>query len=350
MSRIPVTVLGATGVVGQRFLRRLVQHPDFEVRHLAASPRSVGLRYDEACTWRIQGPAYGGLGERRLLPCTPEEAFSPVVFSALDTEVAREVEPAFARAGATVFSNAATFRMDADVPLLIPEVNPEHLGLIAAQRANRGWSGAILTNPNCTTTMLAMVLAPLHEAFGLEAVLMTSMQAASGAGWPGVPSLDLLGNVIPLIKGEEPKVEVEAVKLLGRCEAGRVVDADFAVSAHCNRVAVIDGHTEAVSLRLKGDPSPEQVEAVLRDWRPEPQRLGLPSAPQPALILHSAPDRPQPRLDAEEGGGLAVHVGRIRRCPVLGIKLVLLGHNTERGAAGGSLLNAELALAKGVLA
>lgn len=348
MSRIPVSVLGATGVVGQRFVRRLAEHPWFELRHLAASPRSAGLSYGEACAWRIPGPAHGGFGARKVLPCTPDEAFAPLVFSALDADTAREVEPAFARAGALVFSNASAFRMDSDVPLLIPEVNPDHLGLLPAQRATRGWTGGILTNPNCTTTMLALVLAPLHAAFGVEAVLMASLQAASGAGWPGVPSLDLLGNVVPFIPGEEPKVEAEAPKLLGRLAGDRVEPAVFAVSALCHRVPVIDGHTEAVSVRLKGDPPPERVREALRDWIPEPQRRGLPSAPSPAILLHDAEDRPQPRLDAETGGGMAVHVGRLRRCPVMGIKLSLLGHNTERGAAGGSLLNAEWAVAEGV--
>lgn len=347
MARIPVSVLGATGVVGQRFVRRLVDHPWFDVRHLAASPRSAGRPYAEACAWRVPGPAYGGLGDRTVVSCTIEEAFAPLVFSALDAETAREVEPAFARAGALVFSNASTFRMEPDVPLLIPEVNPDHLGLLPIQRAARGWSGGILTNPNCTTTMLALVLAPLQAAFGVEAVVMASLQAASGAGWPGVPSLDLLGNVVPFIPGEEPKVEVETPKLLGRLVGDRVEPGSFSVSALCHRVPVIDGHTEAVSVRLKGDPSPEQVREALRDWVPLPSHRRLPSAPTPVIRVHEAEDRPQPRLDAEVDGGMSVHVGRIRRCPVMGIKLSLLGHNTERGAAGGSLLNAEWALAQG---
>lgn len=348
MSRIPVSVLGATGVVGQRFVRRLADHSWFELRHLAASPRSVGLPYGEACTWRLPGPAHAGFGARRLVACTPEEAFAPIVFSALDTDTAREVEPAFARAGSLVFSNASAFRLEPDVPLLIPEVNPGHLDLLPVQRSVRGWTGGILTNPNCTTTMLALVLAPLHAAFGVEAVFMTSLQAASGAGWPGVPSLDLLGNVVPYVPGEESKVEAETPKLLGRFVGNRVDPATFAVSALCHRVPVIDGHTEAVSLHLKDEPPPERVREALRDWIPEPQRRGLPSAPTPAILLHGAEDRPQPRLDAEALGGMVVHVGRIRRCPVMGIKLSLLGHNTERGAAGGSILNAEWAVAQGL--
>jgi aspartate-semialdehyde dehydrogenase len=345
--KIQVAVLGATGVVGQRFVRRLAEHPWFQIAHLAASGRSAGKRYSEACEWRLDGEPYAGLGHCVLEDADPALAIAPVVFSALDTEVARELEPAYARAGALVFSNAAAFRMEEDVPLLVPEVNPEHLALLAGQRARRGWSGGILTNPNCTTTVLVLALAPLHAAFGVEAVLMTSMQAASGAGYPGVSSLDLMGNVIPFIKGEESKVEIETAKLLGRFRDGRVEDALLAVSALCHRVPVLDGHTEAVSVRLKSNPSPEQVREVLDAWRPEPQRLGLPSAPPVPIRLHEAENRPQVRRDVEQDAGMSIHVGRIRRCPVLGVKFSLLGHNTERGAAGGSVLNAELALSQG---
>jgi aspartate-semialdehyde dehydrogenase len=272
-----------------------------------------------------------------------------VVFSALDNSAASEIEPLFAKAGAMVFSNAASFRMEEDVPLLVPEVNPAHLGLLAGQRARRGWPGAILTNPNCTTTVLVMALAPLHEAFGVEAVLMTSMQAISGAGYPGVPSMDILGNVVPYIGGEEEKVEREVNKLLGPLMGGLAVPALVNVSALCYRVPVLEGHTESVSVRLKGDPSPEQVREALAAWNPLPQRLKLASAPPSPIRLHTADNRPQVRRDVEQDGGMSVHVGRIRRCPVLGIKFTLLGHNTERGAAGGSVLNAELAVAQGVL-
>jgi aspartate-semialdehyde dehydrogenase len=335
--------------VGQRFVRRLASHPWFEIAHLAASGRSTGKRYADACEWRLDGEPYAGLADRVLVDAEPSQALAPVVFSVLDTEIARELEPAHARAGALVFSNAAAFRMEADVPLLVPEVNPEHLGLLEAQRAQRGWKGGILTNPNCTTTVLVMALAPLHAVFGVEAVLMTSLQAASGAGYPGVASLDLMGNVIPFIQGEEGKVEVETAKLLGRFQHGSIADAPLVVSALCHRVPVLEGHTEAVSVRLKGDPSPEQVREALAAWRPEPQRLGLPSAPAVPIRLHDAENRPQVRRDVERDGGMSVHVGRIRRCPVLGIKFSLLGHNTERGAAGGSVLNAELARERGYL-
>ncbi|HET8715029.1 MAG TPA: aspartate-semialdehyde dehydrogenase [Holophagaceae bacterium] len=337
MARVPVTVLGATGVVGQRLLRRLADHPWFEVAHLAASDRSAGRRYGDL-PWRLPGTCPEAFADKRLAASEPRTVFAPLVFSALDTEAARELEPAFAAAGAVVCSNAAAFRMAPDVPLLVPEINPEALQLVEAQRKGRGWRGAILCNPNCTTTILALALAPLHRAFGVEAVLLASLQAASGAGHPGVPSLDLLGNVIPHIPGEEAKVEAELPKLLA---------APVAVSALCHRVAVVEGHTEAVSVRLRGAPSLDAVREALEGWRPG---LDLPSAPARPLNLHSAEDRPQPRLDAEEGGGMAVHLGRLRPCPVLGLKLTALGSNTERGAAGGALLNAELAAAQGLLA
>jgi aspartate-semialdehyde dehydrogenase len=349
MNRLPVTVLGATGVVGQRFVRRLAQHPSFKIQHLAASDRSAGKSYAEACAWRLpaeDGEAYAGYGEHRLVPATVEEAFSPIVFSALDSGPAAELEPQFATRGALVFSNASAFRMAEDVPLLIPEVNPSHLGLLEVQRSRRGWSGAILCNPNCTATVLAMALAPLQEAFGIEAVMMTSLQAVSGAGYPGVASLDILGNVVPFIRSEEEKVEEEIPKLLGAFAGGSIQAAPLQISALCHRVPVVEGHTEAVSVKLRGNPSAEQVREAMSAWRTEPQRLGLPSAPEAALRIHTAEDRPQVRRDVARDGGMSVHVGRIRPCPVLGIKFSLLGSNTERGAAGGSILNAELALSE----
>ncbi len=347
--RIPVAVLGATGTVGQRFVRRLAGHPLFSLHCLAASERSERKRYREACEWRLDGEAYAGLGDMVLQPVTPEACRCPVVFSALDTAVAREVEPRFAAAGSFVFSNAAAFRMEEDVPLLVPEVNPEHLALVKRQQQVRGWRGAIVTNPNCTTTVLVMALAPLHRAFGVEAVLVTSMQAVSGAGYPGVPSLDIIGNIVPHIRGEEEKVEEETPKLLGAFGPLGIRPADVTVSALCHRVPVLDGHTEAVSVRLRGNPGPAEVARALDQWRARPQELGLPTAPGRPVHVTEAPDRPQVRRDVEKDQGMAVHVGRIRPCPILGLKFSLLGHNTERGAAGGSLLNAELALAEGVL-
>jgi aspartate-semialdehyde dehydrogenase len=348
-TKIPVTVLGATGVVGQRFVRRLAQHPLFRIEHLAASQRSAGQRYREACAWRLEGEPYGGLGDQVMAEGNPQFALSPVVFSALDTGPATELEPAFAHAGAMVFSNAAAFRMASEVPLLVPEVNPEHLALLETQRHHHGWKGGLITNPNCTTTVLVMALAPLQAAFGVEAVLMTSMQAISGAGYPGVPALDILGNVVPFIRGEEAKVEEETPKLLGRFRGSAIESAALAVSALCHRVPVLEGHTEAVSLRLRGNPSAAEVLEAWRAWQPEPQRLGLPSAPPRPIHIHTLEDRPQVRRDVEQDGGMSIHVGRLRPCPILGLKFALLGHNTERGAAGGSILNAELAHAKGYL-
>ncbi len=348
-TKIPVTVLGATGVVGQRFVRRLANHPLFRVEHLAASERSAGKRYRDACAWRLDGEPYGGLGDQIMADGTPEFALSPVVFSALDTAPALELEPLFAKAGAVVFSNAGAFRMSPEVPLLVPEVNADHLGLLNIQRHHHGWTGGIVTNANCTATVLVMALAPLHEAFGIEAVMMTSMQAISGAGYPGVPSLDIMGNVIPFIRNEEPKVEEETPKMLGRWTGDSVEHAAMVVSALCHRVPVIEGHTEAVSVKLRGNPSLEAVRDAWLNWRPEPQRLGLFSAPAVPVHVHTLEDRPQVRRDVEVDGGMSVHVGRLRVCPILGIKFALLGHNTERGAAGGSILNAELAHAKGYL-
>jgi aspartate-semialdehyde dehydrogenase len=272
-----------------------------------------------------------------------------VVFSALDTAPAAELEPAFAKAGAMVFSNAAAFRMSPEVPLLVPEVNADHLGLLDLQRHHHGWTGGIVTNANCTATVLVMALAPLHAAFGVEAVLMTSMQAISGAGYPGVASLDILGNVIPFIRNEEAKVEEETPKMLGRFTGQGVELAPMLVSALCNRVPVIEGHTETVSVKLKGNPSLDAVREAFLNWRPEPQRLGLFSAPAVPVHVHTLEDRPQVRRDVERDEGMSVHVGRLRPCPILGLKFVLLGHNTERGAAGGSILNAELAHAKGYI-
>ena len=340
--RIPVAILGATGVVGQRFARRLARHPWFEVGALAASERSVGKRYAEACDWRLPGEPWAGLGEMRLGRTDPADCPQPVVFSALDRAVAEEVEPRFAAAGALVFSNASAFRMEEDVPLLVPEVNPDHLDLLAVQRRRRSWPGGIVTNPNCTAAVAVGALAPLERAFGIEAVFLASMQAASGAGHPGVPSLDLLGNVIPFIRDEEEKVETEAQKLLGRLAGERIEPAPFAVSAACHRVPVLDGHTEAIALRLRGDPAPEAVARVLAEFRGEPQRLELPSAPERPVIVHFAPDRPQPRLDADRDGGMGITMGRLRPCSVLDWKFDALGHNVVRGAAGAALLNAEI--------
>jgi aspartate-semialdehyde dehydrogenase len=349
MSRIPVTILGATGVVGQRFVRRLKDHPLFEIRHLAASDRSTGKAYEAACAWRLDGVPYAGLAAETLRAAHPNESAAPVVFSALDSGPASEIEPLFAAKGSWVFSNASAFRMAPDIPLLVPEANAAHLGLVDRQRKERGWTGAIVCNPNCTATVLVMGLAPLHEAFGVERVFMTSMQAVSGAGYPGTPSLDILGNVIPFIGGEEGKVAEETPKMLGSFANGSVTVAPFPVSAMCHRVPVLEGHSEAVSVALKGQPSVEQVVEAFRSWRGDARARGLHTSPAIPIRVHELENRPQVRLDVEMDGGMSVHVGRVRSCNILGIKFALLGHNTERGAAGGSVLNAELAHSLGYL-
>jgi len=347
--RVRVGVLGATGAVGQRFVEALADHPWFELTALAASSQSAGKRYGDACRWLLSADMPPGVADMVVQDSVPG-LDCDIVFSALPGEQAGATEEAFAAAGYGVFSNASAHRADPDVPLLIPEVNPEHLALLEAQRANRGWSkGFIVTNPNCTAVMLTMALAPLHAAFGLKAVLVTTMQGLSGAGYPGVPSLDAVDNVIPYIGGEEDKVASEPRKMLGRVQDGRVAYADFVVSPHCNRVSTREGHLETVSVALRRSATPEEVIAAWRAWQPLPQQLRLPTAPHPPLVVRSEPDRPQTRLDRDAGRGMAVTVGRVRSCEVLDIKFVVLGHNTIRGAAGASVLNAELMLAQGLL-
>lgn len=342
-----VGVLGATGMVGQQFLRLLDGHATFKPVWLAASERSEGKRYEEAATWRLGGPAPEFARQLSVEACVPGRG-PRLVFSALDARAADELEPAFAAAGHIVISNARSFRMADDVPLLVPEINPDHLSLIDGQRRARGWQGAIVTNPNCSTVVLAMALAPLRQ-FGLEAAVITTMQAISGAGYPGVPSFDILGNVIPGIGGEEEKIESEANKILGRLSGQRVEHHPVAVSAHTNRVPVVDGHTLTASVKLKDAPSPAEIVRAMREWRGRPQALGLPSAPPRPIEVEVDGFRPQPRLDADRGGGMTITVGRVRPCPVLGTKFVAMGHNTVRGAAGAALLNAELMLAEGWL-
>ena len=353
MKKLPVTVLGATGLVGQRFVARLAAHPWFELVGLAASERHRGRLYGEVVDWRVPGP---GLPEAAagVVLCAAEPDHlgavgARIAFSALASEVAREVEPAFARAGAWVFSNASTSRLEPDVPLLVPEVNPDHVALVGPQRELRGWSGALVCNPNCTTAVLALALAPLHAAFGVRRVRVTSLQAASGAGVAGLEDERVPSNVLPFIEGEEEKLAAETARLLGELAGEVVVPADFVLSAACHRVAVVDGHTLSVACELGGAPAPSDVRAALDQWRPPTAEHDLPSAPPRALRVHDAPDRPQPRLDVDVDGGMPVHIGRVRACPVLGVQFVALGHNLERGAAGASVLNAELLYARGVL-
>ncbi len=344
----PVAVLGATGAVGQTFIRLLQGHPWFTIAEVAASERSAGKSYADATKW-IEGAMPADVAALTVKNCDPSEVSSRIVFSALDSNVAGEVEGAFARAGALVLSNAKNYRMEADVPLVIPEVNASHLALLAVQRRQRGFApgGGIVTNANCAATVAAMALAPLHEAFGLDKVFVTTMQAISGAGYPGVPSLDILGNVIPYIGDEEPKIEREMNKMLGALKGEAIEDAPFAVSAHANRVATENGHMVCLSMAFARRVSAEEALQALRAWRGAPEVHGLPSAPELPLVVTDAIDRPQTRRDVGAGRGMTVTVGRVRQDPILDIKLVALGHNTIRGAAGGSILNAEVLAAQG---
>ena len=343
-ARIPVSILGATGAVGQRFVSLLDRHPWFRVEALCASDRSAGRPYAEAARWHLDRPMPEWARAMTVSDCRPAGSASRVAFSGLDAEVAGGIEEEFARAGLAVVSNARNHRLEADVPLLVPEVNHDHLTLVEAQKRRFAGGGFIVTNPNCSTVGLVMALAPLHAAYEVTEVVATTLQAVSGAGYPGVASIDILGNVIPYIGGEEEKIEAESRKILGRPGA----PAGFAVSAHCHRVPVADGHTLAISLRTRRPATPEQAMAALRDYRSPLQDLGLPSLPERPIVVRDEPDRPQPRHDALAGGGMIVSVGRVRRCPILGIKMVALVHNTIRGAAGVALLNAELLKARGL--
>jgi len=348
MKKIEVGILGATGMVGQRFVSLLEDHPWFELTWLAASDKSAGKTYAEACNWRLRTAMPEKVRGIKVHECKPGKA-PQLVFASLDSKVAGEVEKEFAHAGHVVVSNSSYFRMEPDVPLLIPEVNPEHLALLRAQRRERGWKGMIVTNPNCTTVGLVMSLAPLQKEFGVEKVLMTSMQAVSGAGYPGVPTLDIMGNVIPYISHEEEKVESETQKLLGKLVDGRIEPASFAVSAHCNRVLVEDGHTESISVSLKATPSVKDLIEVWRAYRSVPQERKLPSAPAHPIVVREEKDRPQAKFDVYTEHGMATVIGRVRPCPVLQFKYTALSHNTIRGAAGAALLNAELMKAEGYL-
>jgi aspartate-semialdehyde dehydrogenase len=344
-NKFRVGILGATGVVGQRFIQLLEDHPQFEVTGLAASDRSQGKTYAEACVWRLPGEMPERVKKIVVQPPAPP-LDCDFVFSSLPGGVAGEAEESFARAGYPVISNSSSHRMDADVPLLIPEVNPEHIDLIVTQRAARGYqSGFIVTNPNCSTIVIAMALAPLHAKFGVESCVVTTMQAISGAGYPGVASLDIADNVLPFIGGEEEKIESETVKILGRISNGRIDKADALVSAQCNRVNVIDGHLAAMRVKLSQTASLDQVREALCSFSALPQELRLHSAPASPIIVRDEADRPQPRLDRDAGDGMSVTVGRLAPDNVLDYRFVALGHNTIRGAAGAAILNAELLVA-----
>ncbi|HEY9425692.1 MAG TPA: aspartate-semialdehyde dehydrogenase [Gemmatimonadaceae bacterium] len=348
-SRIPVAVLGATGAVGQTFIRLLDGHPWLELVEVAASERSEGRCYRDAVHW-LEGAIPRAAAELTVLPCTPKAVTAPLVFSALDASAAGVIEPDFARAGRVVLTNARNHRMDSDVPLVIPEVNPEHLALLRVQRRRRGWDGAIVANGNCSSIIVTLALAPLHQAFGIRTLFVTTLQAISGAGYPGISSLDIVSNVIPFIGGaEEDKLETETLKMLGQLADSGVAPARFPISAQVNRVPVEHGHTACISVELERSATPEEAVDAIADWRGAVADMELPSAPERAVSVTHAPDRPQPRRDAGAGGGMTVTVGRIRRDPILDLRLVASGHNTVRGAAGASLLNAELLMACGMI-
>ncbi|HEX6061981.1 MAG TPA: aspartate-semialdehyde dehydrogenase [Candidatus Limnocylindria bacterium] len=340
-----VAVLGATGTVGQRFITLLADHPWFKLTALTTSERSAGKRYADGVHWHLPEPMPESVANLKLEP-TRADIDAELCFSALPADAAVEHEAALAKAGHHVFSNASTHRMDADVPNLLAEVNFEHVKALAKQREARGWTGSIVTNGNCTAIHLTLAIAPLHRDFGIEQLLVTTMQSISGAGYPGVPSLDVLDNVVPFIGGEEEKVVEETQKFLGGWDGSAFTPARFPMSIHCNRVLVRDGHTETVSVRLKGSPSLRAVTDSFRKFKGRPQELSLPSAPKHPIVIREEPDRPQPLLDRDTERGMASTVGRVREDPVLGVKFVVVGHNTIRGAAGASVLNAELLVAE----
>jgi aspartate-semialdehyde dehydrogenase len=346
--KLPVGILGATGVVGQRFIQLLEHHPWFEVAWLAASDRSAGLPYGEAAKWRLRTPIPDRVATMKVSPATPEGA-PKTIFAALDASIAREMEPGFAAAGCAVVSNSSAFRMQEDVPLVIPEVNPDHVRVLEQQKWYRDSKGFIVTNPNCSAIGLVIALKPLQAAFGLEKVFVVTMQAVSGAGYPGVASLDILGNVIPFIKNEEEKMEEETLKLLGSANGHGFKMADIRMSAHCNRVAVEDGHTESVSVALGKKANADDIVAAWQEYRSVPQEKNLPSAPTQAIHYDGAPDRPQPRFDVDRGAGMTTSVGRLRACNLFDWKFTVLSHNTIRGAAGAALLNGELLKCMGYL-
>jgi aspartate-semialdehyde dehydrogenase len=351
-NRIPVGILGATGMVGQHFVKFLQNHPWFDIAWVGASDRSAGKPYREATSWRLDGVMPASVQHLQVQECKPPESTAGVaprlMFSAMDASVATDIEREFAKAGHVIVSNSRNHRMEPDVPLLIPEVNPDHLKIIPHQQRLRGWKGQIATNPNCSTIVLAMALAPLKQ-FGIVRVVATTMQAISGAGYPGVASMDINANVIPFIGGEEEKMQQETQKILGDFMGESLRPLNAKVSAHCNRVPVVDGHTVTVSVEFERKPSRDEIVQALTSYRSVPQERKLPSAPPQPVIFMEEADRPQPRRDVERERGMAVFVGRLRECPVFDYKFVAMGHNTIRGAAGAAVLNAELMYSEGLL-
>jgi aspartate-semialdehyde dehydrogenase len=346
--KIPVGILGATGIVGQRFIQMLERHPWFEVAWLAASDRSEGRDYGDAARWRLKTPIPAAVAKMRVSAATPDGA-PKVIFAALDASIAAELEPRFADAGCAVITNSSALRMAKDVPLVIPEVNPEHIKLIECQSWRRKSGGFVVTNSNCSAMGLVLALAPLHRKFELETVMVVTMQAVSGAGYPGVPSMDILGNVIPYIAKEEEKMEEETRKLLGTLNGSGINLAPFKMSAQCNRVAVEDGHTESVSVKFKKKADAAEILETWQEFKGIPQQQQFPTAPEIPVRYLDSNDRPQPRFDVEFGGGMTTTVGRLRPCAVFDWKFTLLSHNTIRGAAGAALLNAELLKLQGYL-
>ena len=342
--KLKVAVLGATGSVGQKFIELLQNHPWFELHEVAASERSAGKLYKDAVNWVQSTPLPDKAANLTVKECRPGLE-SKIVFSGLDASVAGEIEQEFAEHGYYVISNSRNHRFDKDVPLLIPEINPDHLELIKSQK----YSGAIVTNPNCSTIGLVMALKPLHDRFGIEVVNVVTMQALSGAGYPGVSSLDIIDNVIPFIGSEEEKMESEPLKILGRVDGDKIENVDIKISAQCNRVAVIDGHTEAVQVKLKSRASEEEIKAAWREFTSLPQQYGLPSAPAHPIHYFEEKNYPQPKLHRNIDKAMAVSVGRLRECPIFDYKFVITSHNTVRGAAGGAILNAELMYKMGYL-
>ncbi|HEY2014082.1 MAG TPA: aspartate-semialdehyde dehydrogenase [Bryobacteraceae bacterium] len=346
-TRIEVGILGATGMVGQHFINFLQGNPWFDLKWLGASDRSAGKKYKDAMTWHLMGGVPANVANVTVDECKPGSA-PRLLFSAMDASVATDIERAFAQAGHVVVSNSRNHRMERDVPLLVPEINPDHLKLVPGQQRLRGWKGQIVTNPNCSTIVLTMALGPLKQ-FGITRIVTTTLQAISGAGYPGVASMDIVGNVIPFIGGEEEKMQQETQKILGEFRGDHIEPLDAKVSAHCNRVAVVDGHTVTVSVEFSSKPSEADLRHAFDTYTGVPQQRKLPSAPPQPVIYMEETNRPQPRKDAERERGMAAFVGRLRACPVLDYKFVALGHNTIRGAAGAAVLNAELMHSEGML-
>ena len=349
MNKIPVAVLAATGSVGQRFVQLLDNHPWFQVVALTGSERGLGKTYAEVCRWLLPGDMPAWARDMPVLPSTPDSVQVPLAFSGLPADIAKDIEPLFAQSGAAVCSNASSFRRDPDVPLLLPEVNASHAAIIPLQRKQRGWSGLIATNPNCTSTGMTVALKALLDTFGLKRVFAVSMQALSGAGYPGVASMDISDNVIPNVGGEEDKVEWEPRKMLGNLANGDFQLANFGISAHTNRVAVSDGHMVCLTLELGTRASPQEISAVLAAYQAPEASRDLPSAPRPPIWVRTEEFRPQPRLDRMIGGGMTTVVGRIRADSLVDARMVVLSHNTIRGAAGGSIYNAELLVQQGYI-